>query len=292
MSSEKEGLSCYLCGNADCSRIHDTIRYNLTPRPYRCGNCGFIFLFPRMTPDTEKEFYEKIYRSNYVKQTAKNQWEVSLPETKARVSRFLNLFTPESRILEIGCASGSFLFEAKGHVKSVTGIELTESFVEYAKGRGLNVKKTLDDLPDHAFDLIFMFHVLEHIDDPIAFLKGVGKKLAPGGKLIVEVPNVDDILVSVYKINGHLDFYWEVAHHYYFSKKSLSTVLERAGYSFEIIPLQRYDLSNHLNWMLTGKPGGQGRFSTIFSPALLEEYETCLKEQFLCDTIYAVANKT
>jgi 2-polyprenyl-3-methyl-5-hydroxy-6-metoxy-1,4-benzoquinol methylase len=242
-----------------------------------------------MSPETERKFYEKIYRLNYVKQTAEKQWEVSLPEAHVRVSRFLNLFTPESRVLEIGCASGSFLSEAKDHVKSVTGIELTKEFVEYAKRHGMEIKTSLDEIPDHSFDLIFMFHVLEHIDDPVAFLKSVGKKLARGGKLIVEVPNVDDILVSVYKIKNHLDFYWEVAHHYYFSYKSLSTVLERAGYSFEIVPLQRYDLSNHINWMLTGKPGGQGRFNTIFTPTLVENYVECLKDKFLCDTIYAVA---
>jgi SAM-dependent methyltransferase len=244
-----------------------------------------------MTPEMEKEFYEKNYRSNYVKHTAEKQWEISLPESQARVANFRNLFTKNSRILEIGCASGSFLFEAKDYVKSITGIELTDDFVVYAREKGLDVKKSLDEIPDNSFDLIFMFHVLEHIDDPIAFLKGVEKKLSDGGKLIIEVPNVDDILVSVYKIKSHLDFYWEVAHHYYFSRQSLGTVLERAGYSFEIFPLQRYDLSNHMNWMLTGKPGGQGKFNAIFTPALLGEYESCLKEKFLCDTIYAIAGR-
>jgi hypothetical protein len=45
-------------------------------------------------------------------------------------------------------------------------------------------------------------------------------------------------------------------------------------------------------WMLTGKPGGQGYFNSIFSRSLLEEYEKNLKEKFLCDTIYAIAEKS
>jgi SAM-dependent methyltransferase len=134
-----------------------------------------------------------------------------------------------------------------------------------------------------------MFHVLEHIHDPIEFLKKVMQKLSPGGKVIIEVPNVDEILVSTYKINKHLDFYWEIAHNYYFSKNTLGTVLEKAGLRYEIFPLQRYDLSNHMYWMLTGKPGGQGFFNTIFPQSLLDEYERTLKEKFLCDTIYAIA---
>lgn len=283
--------TCYLCGNSECSMVHDTIRYNLSPRPFRCDNCGFVFLHPKMTPEMEKDFYEKNYRSDYAKQTAEDLWRISLPEAKTRALRFTKLYSKNSRLLEIGCASGYFLFEAKDYVKSVTGVELTKEYVMYAKNKGLDVKDSLDEVPDRSCDLIFMFHVLEHIDDPINFLKEVKKKLSQNGKLIIEVPNIDDILVSVYKINHHLDFYWEIAHNYYFSKTSLGKVLGNAGYRYEIFPLQRYDISNHMNWMLTGKPGGQGRFNNIFTLSLVNEYEKCLKDKFLCDTIYAISER-
>ena len=283
--------TCYLCGNAKCSMIHDTIRYNLSPKPFRCDNCGFVFLYPLMTQEIEKEFYEKKYRSEYHKQPPEEFWQTSLPEAKKRVARFSSLFSKDTQLLEIGCASGYFLFETKDYVKSVIGVELTKEYVEYAKSKGLNVKESLDEVPDNSCDLIVMFHILEHIDDPINFLKEVKKKLSKNGKLIIEVPNVDDILVSVYKIKNHLDFYWEIAHNYYFSKSTLGKVMESAGYQYEIFPLQRYDLSNHMNWMLTGKPGGQGRFNTIFTQPLLDEYEKCLKDKFLCDTIYVIAEK-
>lgn len=282
---------CYLCGNAKYTMIHDTIRYNLSSRPFRCDNCGFVFLYPRMTPEMEKEFYENKYRSEYHTQHPEELWQTSIPEAKKRVARFTSLFSKDTHLLEIGCASGYFLFEIKDYVKSVIGVELTKEYVEYAKSKGLNVKESLDEVPDNSYDLIVMFHILEHIDDPINFLKEVKKKLSQNGKLIIEVPNVDDILVSVYKIKNHLDFYWEIAHNYYFSKTTLGKVMEIAGYQYEIFPLQRYDLSNHMNWMLTGKPGGQGRFNAIFTKTLLDEYEKCLEGKFLCDTIYVIAEK-
>jgi len=290
-TSNPQEMSCYLCGSTKCSRIHDNIRYDLPPRPFRCDQCGFVFLYPRMTPETEKEFYENTYRSVYDNQNAKSLWEASLPEAKRRVSRFMDLYSPDMRLLEIGCASGYFLSEVKEHVKSVTGVELTKDFVKYARGRGLDVRESLDQIPDNSCDLIFMFHVLEHIVDPIHFLKELKKKLPENGKLIIEVPNVEDVLVSVYKIKEHLDFYWEIAHNYYFSKHSLACVLDRAGYQAEIFPLQRYDLSNHMYWMQYGKPGGQGYYNSIFTPTLRAEYENCLKDRFICDTIYAVAEK-
>jgi len=243
-----------------------------------------------MTPEAEKSFYEKTYRSTYDNQEAEKLWESSLPEAKERVSRFRSHYTKNTRVLEIGCASGYFLFSVQKHVKSVMGVELTTDFVRYARSRGLDVKASLDDVPDNSCDLIFMFHVLEHVEDPIQFLKDIKNKLSSSGKLILEVPNVNDILVSTYKIKNHLDFYWEIAHKYYFSKESLQNVLDRAGYRAIIYPLQRYDLSNHMYWMQYGKPGGQGYYNAIFSAPLLTDYERCLKEQFLCDTIYAVAS--
>ena len=291
MNNTNKKAICYLCGSTDCSKIHDAIRYNFPPRPFRCNQCGLVFLYPRMSPDKEKEFYEKEYRSKYEIYKAEELWNKYIAETKQRVARFINLYTKETRLLEIGCASGFFLSEVKSRVGSVTGVELTKDYVVYARSRGLDIKETLEEIPDNAYDLIFMFHVLEHITDPIDYLRHLKQKLSPNGKLIIEVPNVDDILISMYKIKNHLDFYWEIAHNFYFSKDTLGTVLQRAGYVYDIFPLERYDLSNHMYWMLYGKPGGKGFFKEIFSKDLLEEYEKCLKNQFLCDTIYAIAQK-
>jgi len=286
---QREKKTCYLCGSQKVTQMHDKIRYDHSPRPFRCDQCGFVFLHPSMSPDEEMEFYEKIYRSHYETKDAEDLWKESLPEAEKRVLRFKDFYTKDTRLLEIGCASGFFLFEVKKYVRTATGVELTKDYVRYAKKLGLDVKESLDDIPDNSCDLIFMFHVLEHVHDPVLFLKQVKEKLSDTGKLIIEVPNVDDILISVYKIKEHLDFYWEVAHNYYFSKTTLSKVLDKAGLKYMIFPLQRYDLSNHMIWMQTGKPGGHGHYNAVFTQSLLREYEKCLKEKFICDTIYAIA---
>lgn len=283
---------CYLCGSTDCTKIHDKIRYNLDPpRPYRCNHCGFTFLHPRMNASREKEFYEQEYRAKYENQSPDEIWEASIPESDQRIERFVNFITEDSSILEIGCSTGYFLHALKDHVKLVNGVELTKECVEFARAQDIPVVESLAEVPDNTYDLVFMFHVLEHIDDPIGFLEEVKKKMKVGGYLIIEVPNVDDVLVSIYRIKNHLDFYWEVAHNFYFSTKSLGEVLETAGFDSTIYPLQRYDLSNHMFWMLFGKPGGKGFFNHIFSQELIEEYAKTLKDRFICDTIIAVAQK-
>ena len=55
-------LKCYLCGSSKCNKIYDKVRYDFPFKPYRCDNCGLIFLFPYFTPTEEREFYESEYR--------------------------------------------------------------------------------------------------------------------------------------------------------------------------------------------------------------------------------------
>jgi hypothetical protein len=54
---------------------------------------------------------------------------------------------------------------------------------------------------------------------------------------------------------------------------SFRYVFDKLGLKYELFPEQRYDLSNHIVWMLEGKPGGQARYSHVFSQGLIEKYK-------------------
>jgi hypothetical protein len=144
------------------------------------------------------------------------------------------------------------------------------------------------DLP---FDVIIHYYVLEHIGKPVEFIRQYMGGLNNTGKMIFEVPCATDPLVELYKVPAFDKFYWSVAHHWYFNKESLTGVLKKTGYSFELFPEQRYDISNHMTWMQEGKPGGLGRYSRIFGSELDTLYKEKLKENWLCDTIIAVVNR-
>ena len=66
-------------------------------------------------------------------------------------------------------------------------------------------------------------------------------------------------------------------------------MLARAGFQAQVFPEQRYDLSNHMIWMMEGKPGGMGHYADLFSPELEAIYAAALKTQWVCDTLFAVA---
>ena len=123
--------------------------------------------------------------------------------------------------------------------------------------------------------------------NPIKFLKEQIDLLNPNGLIIAEVPNVNDPLTSLYNIPQFEKFYWSIAHHYYYNPKSVSCELKKLNCSnFEIKLDQRYDLSNHIEWLNKGVPGGQKKYNHIFSQNTLESYKNNLITSKHCDTFF------
>jgi len=141
------------------------------------------------------------------------------------------------------------------------------------------------------FDIIMMFHVLEHLRHPAEYLHGLTNILTKEGRIFIEVPDVDDALISLYNIQAFKKFYFQKAHLYYFSKETLMKVCEKAGLTASVKGIQRYDFSNHIHWMITGKPGGQGLYKNIFSDSFRRQYNRILIENGYADTLWATAKK-
>jgi len=272
--------------------VHDRVRFDYGFKPYKCGECGLVFLYPYFSPEEQNKFYNKgLFASMFDNETNEELFNRCLLESTHRVDRFKDLLRKGDTILEFGCSVGHFLYAARDHVKKVCGVELGDQRRQHARNLGIDARKNIDDFQKGEFDSIFLFHVLEHLLDPIGLLGQLSEYLKKDGKLIVEVPNIEDILVSKYNIKEFKDLYYSVPHKFYFSKDTLRGVFVRAGLRCEVVPHQRYDISNHFCWMLYGKPGGIGYFKDIFSEELNAEYIACLKSKFICDTIVAIGGR-
>jgi O-methyltransferase involved in polyketide biosynthesis len=134
--------------------------------------------------------------------------------------------------------------------------------------------------------------VLEHVREPTRFLAQLAERLAPGGRLVVEVPNVDDALVRLYEIPAYRRFYYQKAHLWYFSASTLAEVLSQAGLTAEVAGVQRYDLSNHLRWAISGASGGSGFYSSVLTPDVDAAYADALTRAGHADTLWATALTT
>jgi 2-polyprenyl-3-methyl-5-hydroxy-6-metoxy-1,4-benzoquinol methylase len=190
--------------------------------------------------------------------SAKERFDTYFPYQGEIIKKIDHLLKPDMSVLDVGCSAGFFLSALKGRVKKRVGVELNPTDVLFIK-KNLDFKvydKPLGELEinEGPFDLITSFQVLEHVDNPIEFLKTISKNLKTNGWLYLELPNINDVLLSVFQEPAYENFYYREPHVSYFSAKTLKRALSQAGFKGIIKTSQRYNLLNHLNWHLNHQP--------------------------------------
>jgi 2-polyprenyl-3-methyl-5-hydroxy-6-metoxy-1,4-benzoquinol methylase len=193
-------------------------------------------------------------------------------------------------ILDFGCGWGGFLRNIKNY-KSLSGVELRKECINFIKN---NIKKI--DISDNInsfdkkFDLITMFHVLEHIPYQTETLKVLKSKLKNKGKIIIEVPHAEDFLILQEELKEFKNFTFWSEHLILHTYKSLKSILLKSGFkNINIQYYQRHNFSNHLGWFLKRKPGGHNFYKEIVSDKLNLSYCENLKKLGQTDTLIAIA---
>ena len=292
------------CRNCNAGQKKQTIRAKTVyggrkeHRFWACSDCDLVYLYPLLTGKEEKYFYASEFEK-FMENRSSDDRDWSGPEEHIKTNqdqvkrrwKFLQNYVYEGAdILEIGCSSGFMLDAFKNENANCIGIEPSGGFSKFLKKKGHQNFNNLDALkdayPNIKFDLIVHFFVLEHISDTRNFIIEQLNLLKDDGVIIIEVPCVNDPLTSLYNIPKFEQFYWSIAHHYYFSPESISNILDTIKCKYNVVPEQRYDLSNHIVWLNEGKPGGQGGYNKVFSKQLIENYKNDLKNKWICDTMF------
>ena len=288
---------CNICQSTKNKLIEKTVFGSPEQSIYGCIDCGHIYLSPLMTSGEEEHFYINEYpdfllgRGDMKSASPEQHFANNKSEAERRVSHVKHLLLKDKAVLEIGSASGFFLDHICDYVGEICGVEPNSDHFAYAKKKNIPMHKDLKEIGDRKFDIIFLYYVLEHIKDPASFIKNIKKLLRDkNSKIIIEVPNVNEALVSLYKSPAYNKFVWQRAHCNYFSVKILKNLFDGLKLSAEFIPVQRYDFSNHIHWLIEGKPGGRGKYNHIFSDSMNREYKESLKNSWLCDTILTILN--
>lgn len=193
-------------------------------------------------------------------------------------------------ILDFGCGWGGFLGNVKNY-KSLSGVELRKECINHIQKnvKKINISSNINSF-DKNFDIITMFHVLEHIPHQIETLKILKSKLKNKGKIIIEVPHAEDFLILQEELKEFKKFTFWSEHLILHTYKSLKTILLKSGFkNINIQYYQRYNFSNHLGWFLKRKPGGHNFYKNIISDRLNSSYCDNLKKLGQTDTLIAIA---
>jgi len=206
-----------------------------------------------------------------------------------RIDQFSKILNHKD-ILDFGCGWGGFLKNIQ-NFKTLCGVELRGECINHINNniKKINISDNINSF-QKKFDVITMFHVLEHIPYQIETLKLLKSKLKNKGKIIIEIPHAEDFLILQDELKEFKNFTFWSEHLILHTYKSLRTVLFKSGFKkINIQFYQRYNFSNHLGWFLKKKPGGHHHFKNIISEKLNNIYCENLKKQRQTDTLIAVA---
>jgi 2-polyprenyl-3-methyl-5-hydroxy-6-metoxy-1,4-benzoquinol methylase len=243
---EKSNVPCPICQSTIFKNrlICDGFTY------VECMHCGLVQMNPQPLVNEVQQRYVNRFAADYLAYELANEqqflhlqnlalkdagfFSIEQQVFKSRLQKGTHFEKPT--ILDVGCATGALLAQFKKRGWKCSGIELCVPAVEYAtKERGLNIHRgTIENAPfsEASFDVILASHLIEHLNNPRNFVHRAYCLLKPGGYLFITTPNIDGFQARL------LQELWRSAifdHLYLFSKKTLSSLLEREGFVIETI---------------------------------------------------------
>ncbi|MGG7153641.1 class I SAM-dependent methyltransferase, partial [Clostridium neonatale] len=215
---------CYLCGNSEIEIIHKGTRDNPNIDVLECKKCGLVFL--SSFDHIKDEVYEESEMHEEKKELDIEKYREQTKDDDIRRVESLKEIIRNKDILDFGCGNGGFIKYASNIANSINGVELEKKERDYLKAEGFNVRKGLTGL-NNKFDVITLFHVLEHLKDPIYNLNYIKNFLNEDGEIIIEIPNANDALLRLYKSQKFADFtYWSF-HLYLYNKQTLKSLAKK-----------------------------------------------------------------
>ncbi len=238
----KVRLACPLCHGEEFEVLCKTDRYRMGISTARCSGCGLIMTNPVPSAEALEEFYSQHYRNYYRKLERPDLRYIqryALGRRAEHTVEYLGssgLLGAKTQVIDVGCGEGSLNRSIRRHYPTATtfGVEPYEPFAEFARSySGCPIFPTLDRVPEHlnrSFGLVIVSYVLEHILEPVEFLRQIKTLLKPTGKIFIDVPDI-------------CKYHWladlHIAHIYHFSFRTLARTVEAAGFKVERMEAHR-----------------------------------------------------
>lgn len=236
--------TCPWCGTPSSKSYLKLKDYFLTKQDFEileCPSCGLLFTTPRPQGADLDQYYQSeeyySHQENKMGFIPKVYEAVKSINLKNKVSMAIGGL-PQGKLLDIGCGVGDFLVHVKQKQWDVVGVEPSEQARSIAEQRlqsKLLLPNELHQLPDASFDVITMWHVLEHVDNLPDQVSELRRLLKPGGRLLIALPNYRSFDCIYYKDKWAA---WDVPRHLnHFSRSSIQNLFPSE--SFKQIETQK-----------------------------------------------------
>lgn len=295
MANEKRDLPCGICGARDWhvlyeGPIREGVPGEFSPESetiWRCATCAVGYLAGEEITYADSAYRERVNRDASITGYHALHDEQQLTNLEIVAAARLR----DQVVADVGCGGGSFLDLVGGLAARTIAIEPHRGYHTALANQGHAVypyaRAAAADWQGRV-DTLVSFNVIEHIEDPVTFMKEIRTLLKPGGQAILCTPNAAAWLLDF--LPGIYDrFFFRRVHRWYFNAPSLTHLATATGFTVDRVRYyQRYDLSNALLWMRDGRPTGTGKAPLLATLDPL--YKQTLEEQGRADYIYIFLN--
>ena len=228
MASVQTDIPCIITGSHEAEVVCDVDRHGDPLRTVISKASGLVFTDPRPSHDEVKEFYTDLYRQEYKGTVAPKKKHV-YRAGRVALDRWENIspyISTGDKVLDAGAGGGELVYLLGKKGCKVSGIEPNRGYANHAIEQ-YDVDIQVGFFEDAnfdagAFDAVLLFHVLEHLENPVEEIKRLKKFLKPGGTFVIEVPNVT-------YTQGYPTAKWHIGHLYNFNQKTLGATALKAG---------------------------------------------------------------
>lgn len=230
--------SCPICGNMNTSFAFSVKDYSITKEVFdlqKCISCNYLYTSPAPDINAIARYYASdvyISHTDSKKGVIDKLYQLVRKRTIAGKRKLIASFINRSNgaILDYGCGTGAFLHEMKVNGWEVGGIEPdagARAKAEQIIGAPIGVPSNLSSFPDATYDVITMWHVLEHVHDLHGAIYQLKRVLKPEGKIFVAVPNHESYDANFY---GSFWAAYDVPRHlHHFSPFAMKNLMEKNG---------------------------------------------------------------